>query len=708
MPSSRSAALLLVLACSGPPGASNPDAGAADAAAADAAPIDAAGDDAAPLDAAADDGPGDAGAVDGPAIDAGPDHNPYDITLTEITGAWPALFAGGRIDPDPWGVGSGAAIGDVDGDGDLDVVLARCDVPGGGPSVLLRQVGPDIEFADFEIDAAFGAALAGSCAHAPALGDYDRDGDLDLFLGMNGGDRLYRNDGAGVFTDVTASAGVAGPTGAPEGGQVSTAASDLTTGAVWADVNSDGLLDLHVLGHVVTLPPAYNDMIRNRLYLNRGGGSFEEVGVAAGAAGFGSSQAALIADLDGDGDLEIYVANDRFAINGSGGNQSLQPDAWLDPIAFDGSGVPTYADRAAAHSVDGPRSSMGVALTDLNGDGTDDLYVTDWGPNHLQVWIPGLGLYADVALAWKLALKRNLLNYYNVSWGARFVDLDRDGAVELVLINGAVSDAVNCQAWSQLDRFLRRRDDDSSFADITAAVGLPDAYDCPPENGEPAGGRGVVVGDLDGDGDDDLVVAPYIENYRVYRNDTPSLGRHRVRVAPVGTVSAPTPIGLVLEVQRLDGTTVRRTLHGGGDTHGQSATVLEAGLGEDTFLLAATLHWPSGYRQRLDLAPDFVLDATMTIAEPEWLALSARIAGPGDTPILTYRPVSQSGAFLGAVAAGRTVTVTRSDGVAAAVVDHGDGVYSAALPHPGSARTTVITVADDGVPHRIRPAISYQ
>lgn len=703
----RAAAFVLLVACSGPPAAGT-DAGAPDAAVvvADAAPVDAPPADAPVLDAALDAAP-DAGAA---AADAGPDHNPHDIRFTEVTGTWPGAFPGGRTDPDPWGVGSGAALGDLDGDGDLDIVLARCDTPNGGPSVILRQVGPDLEFPLFAIDAGFTALVEGTCAHAAALGDYDRDGDLDLFLAMNDGDLLLRNDGAGGFTDVTAIAGVAGPTGAPEpGSTVQTADSDLSTGAVWADLNRDGLLDLYVVQHTVVLPPADHEMLRNRLYLNRGDGTFADVSAAAGVEGYGSSQAALIADLDNDGDLEIYVANDRFAINGSGGNPELQPDAWLDPIDFDQHGVPTYVDRAASYGVDGPRSSMGIALTDLNGDGVDDLYVTDWGPNHLQVWMPAEGMYADVAYDWDLALKRNALNYYTVSWGARFVDLDRDGEVELFLVNGGVTDPVNCQGWSQLDLLLRRRDDANLFADITGAAGLPDAYDCPPTSGEPSAGRGAVFGDLDGDGDDDVIVTPYVETYRVYRNDTPQTGRHRVRVAPVGTVSAPTPIGLVLEVQRLDGTIVRRTLYGGGDTMSQSQAVLEAGIGADSAVLNATLEWPSGYRMRLDLWSGFVLDNTMTVVEPPWLTLSARVAGASDpAPVLTYQPADETGVFVGAAAAGRTVTVTRSDGVAAPVTDHGDGTYSAALPHPGSARVTVLTVSDGAVTHRIRPAITYQ
>ena len=120
----------------------------------------------------------------------------------------------------------------------------------------------------------------------------------------------------------------------------------------WADVNLDGLLDLFVPAHTTTGPPAPDPGNANRLYLNRGDGTFASVGAAAGIEGDGSSQAVAITDLDSDGDLEIYIANDQFALNGVDNNNfGLDPDRWLDLDAYDDQGVPSYVDRGAQYGV---------------------------------------------------------------------------------------------------------------------------------------------------------------------------------------------------------------------------------------------------------------------------------------------------------------------------------------------------------------------
>ncbi len=674
-------------ACGAPPGGTPPDA---------PEPIDAAGDapaaDAQGVDAAGDAAPGDAGAdaaAPDAAADAGPDPDPGDIVLQEVDlGDLP----GGMLPADGYGLGSGAALGDVDGDGDLDVVLARCDTTDGGPSLLLRNQG----FPAMSSDAAFAAAQAGRCAHGAALGDLDRDGDLDLFLAMSGTDRLLVNDGSGGFTDATTAAGVAGP------------ASDHTTGGVWADVDRDGLLDLYVLQHVTVAPPAADPLTANRLYRNLGDGTFREVAAAASAAGHGSSQAGLIADLDGDGELEIYVANDRFGIDGLGGVAELQPDAWLDPTGFDGEGVPSYTDRAAAYGVDGMRSSMGVALADLDRDGHDDLYVADWGTNHLQMWNPIAQRYDLRDADWDLSRVFNPAGHYNVSWGVRFVDLDRDGGEEVIIVNGSVTPPVSCSGWSQLDLYLRRAPGTDLFVDMTAQVPWPSAYLCPPAAGVPLAGRAVVTGDLDGDGDDDVIVTPFRERFRFWRNQTAQVDRHRVRVRPRGQVAAPDPVGAVLEVDA-EGVTHRRVLAGGGDPYSQSARVLEVGLGAATAVTAVRLRWPSGYVQRLDLDAGFALDTELAVVEPAWLALSARLAAAVDpAPVLTYRPVDPAGQPVGAAAATLTVIGARSDGQPVTFTWNGSDAWTAPLPHPGAARVTVIAVTVDGVPLGPRLTVRYR
>lgn len=626
--------------------------------------------------------------------DAGPPDQPPAITLTDVT-SLVGLYPGGSEDGDTWGLGSGAAIADLNGDGRPDLVLARCDRANGGPSMFLRQTGAG-GFSSFTSSPPFAARFAGRCAHAVGVGDYDNDGDLDVFIGLDGQDVLLDNNGNGVFTDVSATAGIAGPS------------DDKTTGAIFADVNGDGLLDLYVLAHTpMTMLAGSNPLNANRLYINNGDRTFREAGALSGAAGDGSTQAALISDLDNDGDLDIYVANDKLAIDGFGGAPGLQADAFLERTLLDSYGTPIFADMADTYQLTGPRSSMGLAATDLDGDGRDEVLVTDFGTNHLSVWQPAAGFYADEATAWGLGLAKNPQDEFNVSWGARFVDFDRNGEVELMIGNGYVSPPVNCAGWSQLDHFLRR--DGNAFTDITGAVGWPADYACPPAPGTPINSRAIVIGDLDGDGDDDVIVTPWIEPFRFYRNDTSQAGRHRIRVRPRGSVSAPDPVGAVLEVTTLAGTTIRRTLYAGGDTYSQSDRVLEAGLRGDTAVTEAWLHWPSGYSQRLDQTSSFALDTELVVTEPAWLTLSTRVASSSDpAPVLTYRPADAAGNFLGAAGSGRTVNGFRSDGVPLSFVDDGNGNYTAALPHPGSARISFITVVVDGVIQRPNLTVNYK
>ncbi|GAB4518559.1 MAG: hypothetical protein Tsb0020_37130 [Haliangiales bacterium] len=646
--------------------------------------------------------PIDAGAA--PAPDAATDDNPLGIALTEVTYELGDGFSGGRDGDELLGVGSGASAADIDGDGRLDLFLARCDIDAegtGGPSLLLRQVGDGERFPRFSSDPDLASEFAGRCAHGASFGDYDRDGDPDLFVAMTGPDRLYRNDD-GVLVDVSAAAGVAGAEAGAGAGD------DINTNGYWADVNHDGLLDLLVTAHTAVFPPAPDPINANRMYIARGDGQFVSVAESAGVSGDGSSQAAAIGDLDGDGDLEIYIANDRFVSDGVDRDIALDRDRWLDLVSLDDQGLPRYEDKSGAYGVDGPRSSMGVAVSDVDGDGHEDIYVADLGANHLQIWDPEAGRYDDRASEWGLALRESLLLGLLVAWDVVFTDLDRDGGAELIVVHGSIEPPRSCNAYVQLDVVMRYQPELGRFVDITESVGLPYTPSCPPQDDRPLAGRGILLADLDGDHDDDLVITPHVERYRFYRNDTPLGDRHMLRVVPRGSVSAPLPYGAELVVTMADGQVRRQRLHAGG-THTQRLARFDLGLGADDQVESAILSWPSGYRQALTMSPGWTLDRTFAVTEPEWLTLTARAAGADDeAPVLTYRPASEAGDFLGAAAAGREVAFVRSDGVAVPVTDHGDGRYSAALPHPGEERITVLQVVDGGETLRPRLSVYYR
>jgi hypothetical protein len=636
----------------------------------------------------------DATPSDAPPFDADP-NNPYGIRLTEVTRSLGDLIYGGRSKKDSWGLGTGAAIGDLDGDEDLDLVIARIDDPEstvrGGPSLLLLNDGSSTF--SFRAQASFSALLATRRIHAVTLGDLDADGDLDVFLAAEGQDHLLENDGAANFVDVSAAAGVGGP------------GDDVSIGAVFADLNHDGQLDLYVLNHSAAQNPYPDDRARNRLYLHIGQGRFEDVSIASATDTNGSSHVAAVFDLEGTGDPVLLVANDRFFIDGEpvfSEPERLPGDAWYRRLSIDDEGVPGFADQAKVQGVAAGRSSMGLAIADVDGDQTPDVYVTDWGENDLYLNPrPGQPLASGSAFA--AGVRTDDAGYVLVSWGARFADLDRDGALELVVVNGGVSIPTLCEASHQPDVVLRQPARGLPFVPITRSVGLPTQPTCP-NPGLPVVGRGAVLGDLDGDGDDDLVVTPYLEPYRVYRNDTPR-ANHVLRVRLIGTVSSPDPIGATLRVTLSSGAIVSRFRYGGGDTLSSSDTPLEVGLGAEPPPFSATIEWPSGITQDLALPP---LDQELAVTEPSWLSLDRRVAAEADeAPILTYRPVDRLGAPLGAKGSGRTVIAQRSDGIDVVITDRGDGTYVAPLPHPGTKRRTVVTVTVDGVLLRPRLMLRY-
>lgn len=528
-------------------------------------------------------------------------HHPSGIQFTDVTRAAFAgpLFGGPSVAGYDF-VGSGAALADLDGDGRLDLVLARNDDPASPlrqPSALLRNAATDgrIRFVE---DPGFAPLVAGRRCHGVAVGDFDGDGDRDLFLAASGADLLLANDGSGHFTDITAAAGVAGPD------------DDVSVGALWADFDQDGLLDLYVVG----IPPGDRQPLRNdRLYLNRGGGRFEDVSATSGACGSQASWVALADDFDRDGRLDLFVGNDTFLAR-------TQRDAILS-VAEVVDGRPRFVDRTPAVLAERERFTMGAAVGDLDGDGFDDLYLTSIGGSSLlygdaagPAREAGAELGLDAASMTVLSPPASLVDVRaRIGWGASFVDLDRDGAPELYVVDGATTSASTPESRAQSDLLFWRPPGAARFDDITAAVGL--AVPDPRDDGGPALlGRGLVVGDLDGDGDDDLVVTPYLQSYRVLRNDTPRR-HHSVRVRLVGTRSSPTPVGAELVVTRGDGKVVRARLTAGGEVHSQSDDVLVAGLG-DAAVAEAWVLWPSGAAERIDARDDFALDRTLAIVEP--------------------------------------------------------------------------------------------
>ena len=402
-------------------------------------------------------------------------------------------------------MGSGAALADFDGDGDLDLYLGQGHLLGppgeaaasaGGQSLRDRLFQNDLDAGELrftDVTAESGLDARGYAMGA-AVGDIDNDGDPDLYILNLGANQLWRNDserGAIRFTDISAGSNAADP-------RWSAAASFL-------DFDADGLLDLFVGNYVefrVAIhkqcasaegvldycgPKAYQAEA-NRMLRNLGGGAFEDWTSRLGIADLKRPTLGTVAaDFDGDGLLDVYVANDQHAnallLNQAG--TGFVDDAALAGAAVDAAGQ--------------PQASMGVLAEDLNGDGLVDLFMTHLHRETNTLYVNlGDGLWDDATRSSGLGRP----SFLYTGFGTAALDYDRDGELDIAVANGAVkrideqfraSEPLPLRQKNQLFRGLG----EGRFAEV------PDFES--PSVAEVS--RALAAGDLDNDGDRDLVVA---------------------------------------------------------------------------------------------------------------------------------------------------------------------------------------------------------
>ena len=576
-------------------------------------------------------------------------------------------------------IGQGAAVGDVDGDGRPDIILARAasETHAGGAVLLLNRSRHTLDFVEH---GKFSALVGDGDVTAVALGDYDRDADLDVFLARPGPDQLLRNDGFQGFRDVTVDAGVAGPT------------EDLSSGALWADFDNDGALDLYVMGFLM-LPPwemrtgsAIPRAHRNRLYLNRGGGRFEDVAEDSGLDDHGATHAAQAVDLDADGRLELLVANDRFSIDGKSSGLAAEVLPFDRFYARDEDAAFGFTDLAPSRGFQRERSSMGIALHDFDGDGAQDIYITDYGANDLLSWDAGSMGYRDVAASLGVAL-----GAAEVGWGAVIADLDGNGSDELLVVNGTPPDAVLDPGGvaPQRMKLLCREPGVRTFGEVDGAF----AYAAPLP--QAAGLRGVYPADFDGDGDRDFLVGAIAARFRLLRNDAPRRGPI-LRVRLEGTVSAADPVGARASAVFESGERVDRLRVSGGETYGHGEAVLEFGLGPRA-LTHLEVRWPSGVEQRLEASSLSLSDVNLVV-EPRWLQLSDREVTPDEpAPTLSLHADGEGSGF----------EVIRSDGMNVSLERNGN-TYSALLERPTQLGEVQLLVLRDGVKMPTSPVVRFR
>ena len=486
--------------------------------------------------------------------------------------------------------GSGIAWLDSDGDGDFDLYLVNSGhLVGGRGSSWNRLYRND---GDRFRDATREAGLSGSAyGMGVAAADYDNDGDQDLYLANWGPDQLLRNDGS-IYTDVTPGSGVGH--------------SGWSSSAVFADGDNDGHLDLYVTRYVTFDLAAHpwcgrRDMglrfycdpsqfapTRDLYFANGGRGSFADRSAEAGVDDPGNGLGAVSGDFDGDGDSDIYVANDmtpNFLYSNRG------------PGRFDEVGLVT----GTALSADGKaQAGMGVDAGDYDNDGDLDLFVTNYQLEHNALYRNDGSYYAEVSFA--TGLGKVSLNY--LGFGTGFIDYDNDGWLDLFVANGHVHDNIEqydaLVTYRQTPQLLRNLG--GRFEDVSASLG--------PAFATPYAGRGAAFADYDADGDTDIALLDAGRGAVILRNEGGNAG-HWLDVELEGRRNRDA-IGAKLWVGEA-GERRFREIHGGVGYQSSSPYRAHFGLGSLTDPGPLRVRWPSGVEQVITEPP---VDGTVRLVEP--------------------------------------------------------------------------------------------
>lgn len=455
----------------------------------------------------------------GPPTAAGPSDAAAQVWFEDATAAFGLDFVhDAGLTPEkhlPETMGAGAALADFDADGDLDLYLLQggpmrlggseagtfVDPP--GPLPTNRLFTNDGRGSLKDVTARSGAAADTGYGMGVVYGDATGDGHLDLYVTNLGPDVFLAGDGALSFTDRTRAAGLGDPR--------------WTGPAVFFDADADGDLDLYVGAYVeVDLskpiwcggkepgwrsachPDTYRGL-PDRFWRNQGDGTFRDETVAAGMQrSSGKCLGVVAADFDGDGDVDVYTANDsvenRFWRNR--GDGTFQDDTLLSGTGVDERGF--------------TEAGMGIAVGDIEGDLDLDLIVTNFDDESNTLYVnDGAGLFRDRTVAAGLEAPSRM----PVGFGVALADFDHDGALDLAVANGHIIDNIHLfhdgKTHAQAGH-LFRGDGAGRFRQVEPAQAGA--------LGVPAVGRGLYTGDLDGDGDLDLVHTACGGRARILRN----------------------------------------------------------------------------------------------------------------------------------------------------------------------------------------------
>jgi hypothetical protein len=492
-------------------------------------------------------------------------------------------------------MGSGGGLIDYDADGDLDLYAVQATMLAPGKGVEDAEVPPKhpvpltdrLYRNDLEIDPQGRRTLRftdvteevgltrSEYGFGVASGDYDNDGWPDLYVTNFGSNQLLRNNGDGTFSDVTEASGAD-----DKGWSVS---------ASFLDFDRDGWLDLYVtnyvdfgvekrvhclnpMGAADYCDPDVYPSADDHLFRNRGDGTFEDVSVQAGIrveprTGLGVASA----DFDLDGWPDLYVANDGmsnllFMNNGDG--------TFRDDTLLAGCAVNSEGQREA---------SMGVHAADVDNDGDEDIFLTHYAKETNTLYInDGTAMFDDITQSSGLATP----SWNFTSFGTRLFDYDNDGLLDILTVSGAVTIFSNGsrEDLAQTNQLFRNLDG-RRFEDVTAQAGA--AFHLEEVS------RGAAFGDLDNDGDTDVVVFNNSEPSRLLVNQV-GVGRQWLGLRLVGAKAPRDMYGAWVELRQPDGPKLWRRVHTDGSYASANDPRIHFGLGDRTAAATARVTWPSG------------------------------------------------------------------------------------------------------------------